>query len=102
MTLGELIALLETLPRDRVCVHAFTNPHSWRGVYAELAFEPADNRTIGEMLSAARSAVGTTYQGYKGGYYTMSEWTSVHIERYGTGEDLLPEYGIQWMLGEQR
>jgi hypothetical protein len=39
--LGELIEALEKLPEDRVLPVGFDKPHSYRGYYNELAFEPA-------------------------------------------------------------
>lgn len=72
MTLGELIIALEELDPDTVFVDGFSTPHSWRGDYSELAFEPEFNVTAGSMLMHARSAVKKTFEGYKGGEYTMS------------------------------
>lgn len=56
----------------------FANPHSYRGYYDQLAFEPAYGVTIGSMLDAAKSAVGAIYYGYKGGSYRMGKWTDVY------------------------
>ncbi|MFC9490722.1 hypothetical protein ACFTZM_32240, partial [Streptomyces hydrogenans] len=65
MPLGELITALEAADPDLVLPDGFTHPHSYRGYYHELAFEPAHNATVGEMLADARSALGTTYTGWK-------------------------------------
>jgi hypothetical protein len=87
MKLGNLISHLEEmearLGADHVCVFGFANPHSWRGNYDELAFEPATGVTIATMLIDARSAVGNAYQGWKGGVFTMDESTPVHIAEEG-------------------
>jgi hypothetical protein len=40
MKLGELIKILQKLPQDTVFESGFTNPHSYRGSYYELAVEP--------------------------------------------------------------
>ncbi|SEG44673.1 hypothetical protein SAMN04489712_105264 [Thermomonospora echinospora] len=91
MTLGELIAALEAADPTKVAPNGFANPHSYRGYYEDLAFEPARNITIGAMLAAARSAVGTTYQGWKGGDYTMTADTDVWLADEGyCGETLGP------------
>lgn len=91
MTLDELIAALEAEDPSRVLPDGFTNPHSYRGFYDELAFEPASNVRIGNMLADARSALGTTYQGWKGGDFTMSGWTDCWLASEGsTGETLGP------------
>jgi len=64
--------------------HGFENPHSYRGFYDQLAFEPLDNVEIGAMLTAARAALGSTYTGWKGGEYTMNAYTECHIAERGS------------------
>lgn len=91
MNLGKLIIYLERLDPATVFPQGFTRPHSYRGYYEQLAFEPAKNVTAGAMLADARKALGATYQGYKGGEYRMSEWTDVNLAEWGsTGEPLSP------------
>jgi hypothetical protein len=85
--LGQLIARLKQEDPARVLPIGFAEPHSYRGYYCDLAFEPRRNITIGEMLDAARSALGATYQGYKGGDYTMGDHTDCWIAAYGTDSD---------------
>jgi hypothetical protein len=83
MTLGELILALDKIdPQTRV-PRGFHKPHSYRGYYEQLAFEPAENISIGEMLAAARSALGKTFTGYKGGDYLMHEYVDCWISKYG-------------------
>lgn len=84
MTLGKLIKWLEEQPQDAVIRHGFNNPHSFRGYYDELAFEPAENVTISSMLADARYALGRTFEGYKGGDYEMDEYTDCWISQWGT------------------
>jgi hypothetical protein len=86
MALDEVIAALEAEDPERVLPFGFTNPHSYRGYYDELAFEPAANVTIGSMLAAARSALGATYEGWKGGEYTMQGYTDCWLVEQGTSE----------------
>jgi hypothetical protein len=83
MTLGELIARLEAANPNQVVHHGFTNPHSYRGDYMDLAFEPAANITVADMLAAARSALGTTFQGWKGGDFTMTDHTWCWLSQEG-------------------
>jgi hypothetical protein len=85
MTLDELIAALEAEDPARVLPLGFTNPHSYRGIYSDLAFEPRADVAIGRMLADARSAHGTTYQGHKGGDYTMTGWTDCWLAEEGRG-----------------
>lgn len=82
LELGELINRLAKEPDKRVKL-GFGNPHSWRGDYTELAFEPVENTTVGEMLDAARSALDRDFEGWKGGTYTMGDWTEVHLDYEG-------------------
>lgn len=97
MTLIELIDALKTLPQDKIVRWGFDNPHSWRGIYAELAFEPAENVTIGSMLACAKEALGKTYQGYKGGDFTMGEYTEVHFAYVGSSDDLMGALLLRYM-----
>lgn len=84
MTLQQLIEGLRKLDPATVAPRGFHNPHSWRGVYAELAFEPTDGpATVGELLACAESALGQTYEGWKGGDFTMQGDTDVHIDYEG-------------------
>ena len=101
MQLQELIDALETYDPSIVVREGFAEPHSYRGYYEQLAFEPAYGVTIGSMLSAARSAVGTTYHGYKGGSYTMGKWTLVHLANYGECGDELSERLLRYMLADR-
>lgn len=86
MTLGELIAALEAADPALVLPLGFSHPHSWRGVYSDLAFEPTANVTVGAMVADARSALGATYQGHKGGDYTMDAWTDCWLAEDGRGD----------------
>lgn len=87
MTLSEYIKLLEKYPSEQIVSKGLGNPHSWRGIYAELAFEPVENTTIGEMLEAAKSALNKTMTGYKGGDFLMDGNTTIHIDYYGEWTD---------------
>lgn len=91
LSLGELIAALERENPDLRLPLGFGNPHSYRGYYEQLAFEPAENVTVRSMLADARGVLGQTLTGYKGGEYRMDEHTDVWLSRYGTtGETIGP------------
>jgi hypothetical protein len=92
MTLEELITALEVEDPAKVVRHGFTNPHSYRGYYVELAFEPASNVTVGAMLADARSALGAVYQGWKGGDFEMNGHTDcwLSLEGCASGETIGP------------
>jgi hypothetical protein len=84
VTLGELIETLAAEDPARVLPLGFNSPHSYRGYYTDVAFETTSNISVGDMLAAARSALGATYQGYKGGDFTMNEYTDVWLSEHGT------------------
>jgi hypothetical protein len=83
MELKPLIELLSNLPSDAVVKNGFGKPMSYRGYYDQLAFEPKEYARIGDMLEHAKSALGATFTGYKGGDYVMSELTECWIAEYG-------------------
>lgn len=84
MTLGEFIAALEALPAHLLLDWGIEHPHSYRGYYNDLAFEKVGPQTVAEALTVARSALGQTYQGWKGGGYTMTEWVDVYCATEGS------------------
>lgn len=90
LTLDILIDRLSQEDPNKTLKIGFTNPHSYRGYYEDLAFCVAENVTVGQMLADARSAVGTIYQGWKGGDYRMEEYSQVWLvsERGDNGESL--------------
>jgi hypothetical protein len=100
MTLGALIAHLSRADGTLVVPVGFARPHSYRGYYHDLAFEMEPNTTVGAMLEAARSALGSTYRGWKGGDFTMGEHTDVYLvaEEGECGEGIGPVL-LGYMLG---
>ena len=97
MTLGQLIKSLESIPPETKVRRGIGRPHSNRGYYDQLGFEPVENTTVGEMLTAAKSADGATYQGWKGGDFTMRLSTEVNVSKQGeSGSPLVPE--MLWFM----
>jgi hypothetical protein len=89
MILKELIERLTKEPPEKRLRVGFSNPHSYRGIYADVAFEPTGGVTVAGMLQQARAAVGTVYRGWKGGDFPMNEYTDVHLAEVGCcGEEL--------------
>lgn len=102
MILKDLIAALEVHPREQRVPVGFHRPHSYRGFYYDLAFEPLADTTVGAMLDCARSALGATYEGWKGGEYTMGEYTSCWVAEEGnswTSQSIGPLL-LAYMLGK--
>jgi len=85
MDLQELIDALAAADQEHVAPIGFGYAMSYRGVYSCVAFTPKKNVTVRAMLGNARSALGETFTGYKGGEYTMQEDTDCYIAEYGCG-----------------
>lgn len=86
MTLGELIRVLEAAAEaypGRELALGFGSPHSYRGYYEDLAFAPGGRVTVAEALESAKGALGSTYEGWKGGEYTMGEYTDCWLAQEG-------------------
>ena len=103
MVLGALIEWLEMQDSYAIISDGFGSPHSDRGSYDELAFDPAGQTTFGEMLNHARSAQGATFTGWKGGEYEMGDFTSVYIGAYGScGEEITETHFKYWLLTAEK
>lgn len=99
MTLGDLINWLEAQDQNLIVKDGFGSPHSDRGSYEELAFDPKPEAKISEMLTFAKSADGATFGGWKGGEYKMGRHTSVYIGEYGScGEEITQIHFKYWLL----
>jgi len=101
LTLGQLIEILKKEDPSVVVRNGFHYPHSYRGYYDELAFEPCGKITIDEMLSAARSALGGVFNGYKGEEYTMFEHTPVWLANRGETGESLGRVLLQYILSDR-
>jgi hypothetical protein len=90
MTLGEFIALLETLPPEKEVI-GLGELMSYRGYYCDLAFEPDDRMPVGDLLDMCRGAMGKTFMGYTGGDFMMGESTPLWVAHYGisSGDKLM-------------
>lgn len=101
ITLGELISELEKRPQEQSICYDFggllpSYVSSWRGVYAHLALgwedyyqrqrrKPKSERpSVAEILADLKSAVGQTFEGWKGGEFEMGLRTPVWCDNCGT------------------
>lgn len=94
LTLGQLITMLETYDGDELerLPVGIGRPHSYRGEYSQVAFEPTKDVPVLDMLATARAALGARFTGYKGGEFVMHSDTLCYLTRYGqTGEPLTNE-----------
>lgn len=90
MTLGALLkALGDRHGLD--LVDGFKNPHCYRGHYEDVAFEPAgEAMNVCDLIAICKSAIGKTFEGWKGGSFEMDETTPVWIaERGESGRKLI-------------
>lgn len=83
MTLGAFIQRLSELPEG--CeVLGCAGQHSYRGYYEQLAFAPDDlRRSRSHMLNIANECMGATFDGWKGGKYTMTERSLINLAPRG-------------------
>ncbi len=88
MNLEQYIRLLESFDPAQKLPLGLGNPHSWRGDYYDLAFEPVENITVGEMLQIAENCIDRTFDGWKGGEYKMTPFTTIHVDYRGHCYDL--------------
>jgi hypothetical protein len=95
-TLGELIDALRGVADPTIHVRfdfghmSPTRLASWRGIYAELALSyesTYEGLTVAELLSQCESAVGRTFEGYKGGDFLMGLRTPIWVSNYGESDD---------------
>jgi hypothetical protein len=106
ITLGELLKKLDSLETEYESYDGKLEPKSvrfnfgslvptdfasWRGVYAEIAlgygmqgYDGDDKApTLAEFIEQVRATIGSTYEGWKGGDFTMTEDTPVWIDNPG-------------------
>lgn len=91
LTLGEMILTLENLNQCLV-IEGLGDLHSYRGYYSDLAFDlsTAKGKTVHELLIECKEALGKTYEGWKGGDFTMDKSTPLWVAYEGsTGEALM-------------
>ena len=93
LSLGEIVLKLEAIAdKDKLIFFDFggytpCGIDSWRGIYAELALDytddPINKPTVQTVLTMLKAAIGHTYEGYKGGDFTMSRQTPIWVAHYG-------------------
>ena len=89
LTLGGLIAELEKAKPDAPVIFDSGehpgSPLSYRGYYSDLAFRLTDKPvTVAVMRAWAKAALGTSFEGYKGGDFLMEADTPLWASNYGT------------------
>ncbi|QRE76518.1 hypothetical protein [Methylobacterium aquaticum] len=98
ITLGALIDALDRAEQDEMIRYDFggflpVRPVSYRGFYDHLAIGFVEHHDaegllkVADLLAACRTADGATFQGYKGGSYTMNRDTPLWAANYGASTD---------------
>jgi hypothetical protein len=88
LTLGALIEELGKLPDDKPVVFSTGgSPYqagSYRGYYSDLAFDSTTEPvTVAQFRAVCQSALGASFEGYKGGDFVMAENTPLWHASYG-------------------
>ena len=97
LTLGKMIVILERMPPQTIIRTAdgrsLGRAHSYRGYYADLAFEPVQGseQNAAELATVCRLTLGKSFEGYKGGFFWMNKDTPLWISSYGesSGEAII-------------
>ncbi len=109
LTLGEMILKLEAIADKSKPVVFDEQYHpigldSWRGSYAELAFEyvqTGKKLSVEELLKKCRDAIGATFYGYKGGEFVMGKTTPVWVANYGDASGFIGDSQAVVNVSEQ-
>ena len=97
MTLKEFKTHIESFPSGTEFNFGISKPFSWRGIYADVAFEMLEEpMTREEILANIELAYTETFRGYKGGVYEYDDHTDIHFEyNYGSWSD--GDYVSRWI-----
>lgn len=102
MKLGNIIEQLKLYDPNTPVRLGFHEPHSYRGYYRELAFEPHKNTTVGAMLACCEYAKNRVFEGYKGGEYVYDDDTDCWLAFYGNSGETLGRYLLCLMVGDTK
>lgn len=107
MTLGAFVDALAAAEPERSvyfdwCRLTPTCFDSYRGYYDQLALGVAlhGNVTAGALAGAAKRAIGTTFEGWKGGDYKMTRSTPLWVDNPGeaTGTQIVGVRDDGWAI----
>lgn len=87
---------------DKIVEIGWDGAFSYRGDYSELALNPAPKVKVADMLRVLQDALGKTFQGWKGGEYTMTEYTEVYLCEEGcTTSNQLGPLLLEFLLNQE-
>jgi len=82
MELGKFKQYIESFEDNHIFDYSISEPFSWRGVYAEVAFDITNEKsTKEEVLQKIQKAYSESFYRYKGGDFTYNDYTDIHFER---------------------
>ena len=106
MTVDELIEELSRFEQDSPVYlkdgsrkFNFGDFSSYRGYYDQLSVdEGQEEKSVREVIYQLKAVIGETFEGYKGGHFTMDGYTDVYFAEYGqTGpvtDHVYQKYGV--------
>lgn len=108
MTLGKIISGLEKYLVNNgnlTLDFGFEHPHCYRGYYPDVAVARTNNpQTLEEAIKVFKSAINYMFEGYKGGFFLMTENTKVWISP-DNSEDTNERFNdfvlINWVQGSR-
>jgi len=81
MELKEFKEYITNFPKGFTFEFGISEPFSWRGSYAEVAFKIVKQpMTREEVLKNIKLAYDDCFYGYKGGEYRYGDYTNIHFE----------------------
>lgn len=86
MKVKNLLDVINNLPDDYEGF-GISDVDSWRGVYAEPAFEFSCMTTKTSMLKVMDKCMNNLFTGYKGGEFYYEEDSNVNFDTYGNYTD---------------
>jgi hypothetical protein len=95
LTLGQLVDKLGECYPEHFVIYDWveqaspSKPESYRGYYCDLSFPPSSSPiTVRQLLLFASSAIGETFEGYKGGDFAMHAKTPLWASPYGSSNGI--------------
>lgn len=81
MNLEQFKEHIESFPEGTIFKYGISEPFSWRGIYAEVAFRIDNIRmTREDILDNINKAYTEVFTGWKGGDFTYNDCTDIHFE----------------------
>lgn len=83
LTVNEVIQSLEAHHQSASVCGVQCDGGSYRGSYDNFYIESGGRTTVGDLVSFLHSVIGESFDGYKGGSYTMDSDSMCFVASYG-------------------